>query len=183
MPRQPAHDLWALLLARIYAAFPLLGPRGGGELRISAFITAALMVQKILTQVGEPTSAPPLAKGSRTTAVGDAGRRDGRDRLPGPARTGLPVRSARRVVGAKARRVAARRGPTRAHGPHPGPRRPVRWLQTRSKLQFGSNSEAIHTKLVGDNHLGRSRCLTRKCYSKVVVVALSFHAVRAANHC
>ena len=62
MPRQPAHDLWALLLARIYAAFPLICPRGGGELRIIAFITAALIVQKILTQVGEPTSAPRLAK-------------------------------------------------------------------------------------------------------------------------
>ena len=62
MPRQTAHDLWALLLARIYAAFPLICPRGGGELRSSAFITAALIVQKILTQVGEPTSAPRLAK-------------------------------------------------------------------------------------------------------------------------
>ena len=62
MPRQTAHDLWALLLARIYAAFPLICPRGGGAMRISAFITAALMVQKILTQVGEPTSAPRLAK-------------------------------------------------------------------------------------------------------------------------
>ena len=65
MPRQPAHYRWALLLARIYAAFPLLCPRGGGEMRIIAFITAALIVQKILTQVGEPTSAPPLAKARR----------------------------------------------------------------------------------------------------------------------
>ena len=62
MPRQTAHDLWALLLARIYAAFPLFCPRGGGEMRIIAFITAALIVHKILTQVGAPTSAPRLAK-------------------------------------------------------------------------------------------------------------------------
>ena len=62
IPRQPAHYLWALLLARIYAAFPLICPRGGGEMRIIAFITAALMVQKILVHLGEPTSAPRLAK-------------------------------------------------------------------------------------------------------------------------
>ena len=62
MPRQTAHDLWALLLARIYAAFPLICPRGGGAMRIVAFITAALMVQKILVHLGEPTSAPRLAK-------------------------------------------------------------------------------------------------------------------------
>ena len=48
MPRQPAHYLWALLLARIYAAFPLICPRCGGEMRIIAFITEALIVQKIL---------------------------------------------------------------------------------------------------------------------------------------
>ena len=58
MHRQTAHDLWALLLERIYAAFPLICPRGGGAMRISAFLTAALMVQKILVHLGEPTSAP-----------------------------------------------------------------------------------------------------------------------------
>ena len=62
MPRQTAHYFWALLLARIYAAFPLICPRGGGAMRISAFITAALMVQKIRVPLGEPTSAPRLAK-------------------------------------------------------------------------------------------------------------------------
>ena len=62
MPRQTAHDLWALLLARIYAAFPLIYPRCGGAMRIIAFITEALMVQKIRVPLGEPTSAPRLAK-------------------------------------------------------------------------------------------------------------------------
>ena len=59
---QAARSTWALLLARIYAAFPLICPRCGGELRIIAFITAALVVQKILAHLGEPTSAPRLAK-------------------------------------------------------------------------------------------------------------------------
>ena len=60
--RQAARSAWALLLARIYEAFPLICPRCGGELRIIAFITAALVVQKILAHLGEPTSAPRLAK-------------------------------------------------------------------------------------------------------------------------
>ena len=59
---QAARSAWALLLARIYEAFPLICPRCGGELRIIAFITAALVVQKILAHLGEPTSAPRLAK-------------------------------------------------------------------------------------------------------------------------
>ena len=51
---------WALLLARIYEAFPLVYPRCGGEMRIIAFITDAGAVRDILTHLGEPTSPPRL---------------------------------------------------------------------------------------------------------------------------
>ena len=42
--RHAARYAWALLLARIYAVFPLLCPKCGGEMRIIAFITAAAVV-------------------------------------------------------------------------------------------------------------------------------------------
>ncbi len=51
-----------MLLARIYEAFPLLCPRCGGEMRIIAFVTEAVTVQKILTALGESTLPPRLAK-------------------------------------------------------------------------------------------------------------------------
>lgn len=38
-----ARYLWAMLLARIYEAFPLTCPRGGAETRIIAFITCATL--------------------------------------------------------------------------------------------------------------------------------------------
>ena len=37
--RFPAHYLWAVLIARIYAVFPLVWPRCGGNMRLIAFIT------------------------------------------------------------------------------------------------------------------------------------------------
>ena len=40
-----ARYAWALLLARIYEAFPLLCPKCGGEMRIIAFITEAVTVR------------------------------------------------------------------------------------------------------------------------------------------
>ena len=54
--------MWALLLARIYGAFPLLCPHCGGAMRIIAFITATVAIREILGHLGEPTSAPRLAK-------------------------------------------------------------------------------------------------------------------------
>ncbi len=52
--------LWALLLARIYEVLPLLCPRCGGEMRIIAFITEAVVIREILGHLGEPTSPPRL---------------------------------------------------------------------------------------------------------------------------
>lgn len=52
---------WALLLARIHEAFPLLCPKCGGEMRIIAFITEAVAVRDILAHLGEPTAPPRMA--------------------------------------------------------------------------------------------------------------------------
>ena len=51
---------WALLLARIDEVFPLVCPRCGGEMRITAFITDA--VRDILTDNGELTLPPRLMR-------------------------------------------------------------------------------------------------------------------------
>jgi hypothetical protein len=37
--RFPAHYLWAVLIARIYEAFPLVCPIRAGQMRLIAFIT------------------------------------------------------------------------------------------------------------------------------------------------
>ncbi|MEJ2387699.1 MAG: transposase [Chromatiaceae bacterium] len=60
-PRRPAVSLWAMLLARIYELFPLVCPHCGGEVEIISFITEAPTVRAILTHIGEPSEAPPIA--------------------------------------------------------------------------------------------------------------------------
>ena len=37
--RSPTHYLWAVLIARIYAVFPLTCPMCSGQMRLIAFIT------------------------------------------------------------------------------------------------------------------------------------------------
>ena len=55
--RAPARYLWALLLARIYEAFPLSCPTCGTEMHIVAFITEASTVQRILNHIGKNGNA------------------------------------------------------------------------------------------------------------------------------
>jgi hypothetical protein len=59
--RSPARYLWAMLLTRIYRAFPLTCPQCGTEMRIVAFITDASTVQQILDHIGEPALPPRIA--------------------------------------------------------------------------------------------------------------------------
>ena len=59
--RRVARYAWALLLARIYAVFPLRCPHCGGEMRIIAFITDAPNVRAILAHLGAPTAPPRIA--------------------------------------------------------------------------------------------------------------------------
>ena len=59
--RSPAHYLWAVLIARIYEAFPLLCPMCGGQMRIIAFITHSADIRQILDHIGvdsEPQIEP-----------------------------------------------------------------------------------------------------------------------------
>lgn len=61
-PRRAAsHYLWAMLLARIYEALPLVCPICQSPMRIIAFITDAGTVRKILDHLGESTLPPCIA--------------------------------------------------------------------------------------------------------------------------
>jgi hypothetical protein len=59
--RFPAHNLWAVLIARIYEVFPLVCPRCGGNMRILAFITEGVQIRRILEHIGVDALAPPIA--------------------------------------------------------------------------------------------------------------------------
>lgn len=59
--RAAARYLWAMLLARIYEAFPLACPICHAEMRIIAFINEAATVKKILDHIGESTQPPRIA--------------------------------------------------------------------------------------------------------------------------
>ena len=61
-PRRAAsHYLWAMLLARIYEALPLICPICQAQMRIIAFITDAGTVRKILDHIGEPAQPPRIS--------------------------------------------------------------------------------------------------------------------------
>ena len=53
--------LWAMLLARIYEAFPLICPIFHAQMRIIAFINDASTVRKILDHIGESPQPPRIA--------------------------------------------------------------------------------------------------------------------------
>ncbi len=55
-----SHYLWAILIARIYAVFPLVCPDCGGQMKIIAFIREKPIIHKILNHIGEPTEPPAL---------------------------------------------------------------------------------------------------------------------------
>ena len=59
--RAVSHYLWAMLLARIYEALPLVCPNCHAPMRIIAFITDADTVQKVLDHLGESTLLPRIA--------------------------------------------------------------------------------------------------------------------------
>jgi hypothetical protein len=75
----PAHYLWAMLLARMFVALPLVCPNCGADMRIVAFITEAALVQRILTHIGEPpkplrispAGGPPAWDDPHVDAVSD----------------------------------------------------------------------------------------------------------------
>ena len=56
----PAHDLWAVLIARISEVFPLLFPVCGGQMRLIAFITEGVQIRKVLDHIGVDSEPPRL---------------------------------------------------------------------------------------------------------------------------
>jgi hypothetical protein len=71
--RSPARYLWAALIARIYATWPLLCSACGAELRLVAFITAREPIDRILQAIGEPTRPPRVAPARGPPQPTDAG--------------------------------------------------------------------------------------------------------------
>lgn len=59
--RAASHDLWTMLLARIYETLLLACPLCQSPMRIIAFITEGNAVRKILDHLGEFTSPPKVA--------------------------------------------------------------------------------------------------------------------------
>ena len=59
--RAASRYLWAMLLARIYEAFPLTCPICHAQMRIISFIDDASAVRKILDHIGESAQPPRIA--------------------------------------------------------------------------------------------------------------------------
>jgi hypothetical protein len=85
-----ASYLWAMLIARIYEALPLLCPRCGNPMKIVAFITDPASLSRILTIANQVPQKPRHPPGSahktpappprtRTPATGFRVRRSGAD--------------------------------------------------------------------------------------------------------
>jgi hypothetical protein len=53
--------MWAMLIARIYEALPLLCPKCGQPMKTISFITEPEPINKILRHIGEPTEPPPIS--------------------------------------------------------------------------------------------------------------------------
>jgi len=68
--RSPARYLWAMLLARLFDAFPLLCPKCGAEMRIIAFITEGCRARDPRA-LGRTALTAAHRTGSRPAAVGD----------------------------------------------------------------------------------------------------------------
>ena len=63
-PKQPAHYLWAVLMGRIYEAFPLLCSTCGGKKRINAFNTYSADIRQILEHIGVDSEPPRITRRS-----------------------------------------------------------------------------------------------------------------------
>jgi hypothetical protein len=79
--RAVSHYLWAMLLARIYEAFPLSCPICHAQMRIIAFINEAGDVRKILEHIGESAQPPRIApaRGPPLWELAEASARAGND--------------------------------------------------------------------------------------------------------
>lgn len=62
---QKAHYLWSVLIARIYAVFPLLCSNCGGQMRLIAFITHNADIRQILDHIGVESERPHITPARR----------------------------------------------------------------------------------------------------------------------
>lgn len=69
--RSPAHDLWAVLIARVDELFPLLGPMCGGQIRLITFITHSVDIRQILNHISVEFDPPPRHSLQRDLAAGN----------------------------------------------------------------------------------------------------------------
>jgi hypothetical protein len=60
--RSPARYLWAKLIARIYAVFPLLCLHCGGQMRLISFINDGAEIRNILDHIGVESSPPKISQ-------------------------------------------------------------------------------------------------------------------------
>ena len=83
-PKRQAHDLSAVLIARICEVFPLLCPLCGEQMRIIAFITYSADIRQILEHIGAETEPPRTtpARGLPLWDGADAQVGDGVDVAP-----------------------------------------------------------------------------------------------------
>ena len=70
-PKRATHYLWAVLIARIYEAFPLGCPLCGGQMRIIVFINHSPDIRKILDHI-RVDSEPPHITPARGPPLWDA---------------------------------------------------------------------------------------------------------------
>jgi hypothetical protein len=61
LPKRSAYILCAVLIDRIYEAFPLLCPICAGQMRVIAFITYSADIRHILAHIGAQTEKPRIA--------------------------------------------------------------------------------------------------------------------------
>jgi hypothetical protein len=73
LPERPAHNLWPVLIAGIYAVFPLLCPLCGGQMRIIAIITQRADIRHILDHIGVESEPPKIAPARGPPLWGDTG--------------------------------------------------------------------------------------------------------------
>ena len=83
-PKRPAHCLWAALMARIYAVFPLLCPICGGQMRIIAFNTYSADIRQILEHIGVDSEPPSITPARGPPLWDGAGAQAGEGFEPAP---------------------------------------------------------------------------------------------------
>ncbi len=148
-------------LARLFESLPLVCPNCGADMRIIAFVTETVPVQRILAHIGEPTEPPPIAPARGPPAWDEAPEpAPDWDRLNSPSPTSSLIsalRGSRRLSQATVR-LSSSPGSTlhRSSEPrHPTARAPHR-LRHPSAPLFGVDHTFRPRYRPLPSHLGQS---------------------------